>query len=86
MVVDDYGKLRCCEYLPVGIVDFDETGPIKAIGVDSGFEDDYLLDYAQEINNEDTDNYTINFRYGIDRNAILNSINRMIEERDNHDS
>ena len=81
--VDDYGKLRCCEYLPVGIVHFDATGHIENMGIENGYEDQLLLEYAEDINNVDEDNYTLNMfhMYRIDRSRAIKNIMHIIEER-----
>ena len=73
---DSYGKMRCCEYLPVGVVKWDEDGHIEDLPIDNGFEDGYLLDYAGKINNEDLDNFTIYVlrQDGIDREKVLENI------------
>lgn len=72
MVIDDYGKLRSCAYLPIAIAEFDENGHIREDVVTDGFEDEVLVDYAQAINNDDLDDYTLTFTHtqGIDRDAI----------------
>jgi len=75
---DYYGKMRCCEYLPVAIAEYDEDGDviedIDITGLE--FEDRYLVDYSGKVNNEDFDNYTLNFvrTVGIDRDAIAKKI------------
>ena len=82
---DDYGKLRCCEYLPIAIAEYDENGDvienIDETGVD--FEDRYLVDYSGKVNNEDLDNYTIGFirTVGIDRSAIADKIFKIAQSR-----
>lgn len=46
---EDYGKLRCCEYLPIGLIEFDENG--KVIPIDTAlFEDDYDAYTIEELN------------------------------------
>lgn len=61
MTIDDYGKMRTCEYFPVAIVDFDENGDI--IERPYSLHDDvtYLkkLKYEGTINNNDVDGYEI---------------------------
>lgn len=73
--LDSYGKMRCCEYLPIGVATYGEDGKIQEV-VDSAFEDGYILDYAGKINNEDLDNFTIySLRAeGIDRDNILKRV------------
>lgn len=48
-VVDNYGKLRCCEYQPVGLIEYDEQGNVIPIEVDI-FEDDYERHSIGELN------------------------------------
>lgn len=59
--IDEYGKMRTCEYFPVAIVDFDENGDI--IERPYSLHDDvtYLkkLKYEGTINNNDIDGYEI---------------------------
>lgn len=59
---DNYGKMRTCEYLPIGTVDFDEFGDvIDDISTDA-YEDDYFntICYEGNINNEDPNGYALN--------------------------
>lgn len=53
---DSYGKLRCCEYYPVAIVEY-KDGVIQQPELDNGFDDSFLdivlADYG--INNEDVE-------------------------------
>ena len=59
--IDEYGKMRTCEYFPVALIDFDEEGNI----IESSYSlyDDvaYLqsLKYEGDINNVDIDGYEI---------------------------
>jgi len=75
---DYYGKMRCCEYLPIAIAEYDDDGnvieDVDITGLE--FEDRYLVDYSGKVNNEDFDNYTLNFvrTIGIDRDAIAKKI------------
>lgn len=75
---DTYGKLRCCEYLPIAIAHYDENGDViedvDVMGLD--MEDKYLVDYSGKVNNEDFDQYTLNFvrTIGIDRDGIAKRI------------
>ena len=54
--VDSYGKIRCCEYYPVAIVEY-KDGVIQQPELDNGFDDSFLdivlADYG--INNEDVE-------------------------------
>lgn len=40
--IDDYGKLRTCEYLPIALCDFDEYGHVIPYNVDNGFDSKYV--------------------------------------------
>ena len=59
--IDEYGKMRTCEYFPVALIDFDEEGNI--IESSYSLHDDvaYLqsLKYEGDINNVDIDGYEI---------------------------
>lgn len=76
---DSYGKMRCCEYLPIAIAEFGPDGHIKEDVITDGFEDEILVDYAGKVNNNDLDDYTIGYAgtVGIDRAAIADRIMRM---------
>ena len=39
---DNYGKIRCCEYYPVAIVDRDKEGNLLEPKFKDGFDDDFL--------------------------------------------
>jgi len=84
-VIDDYGKMRCCEYLPIAIAEWTEDGHIKECIDTHGFEDGYLIDYSGKVNNEDVDNYTLNYirTVGIDRQAIADKIFAIAKENNN---
>ena len=75
---DCYGKMRCCEYLPIAIAQYDKDDnvveDVDITGLE--FEDRYLVDYSGKVNNNDFDNYTLNFvrTVGIDRDAIAKKI------------
>lgn len=58
---DSYGKMRVCEYLPIGTITFDENGDVVDNITTDGYEDEYFqhICYEGDINNEDKDNYTI---------------------------
>lgn len=72
--IDEYGKMRCCEYFPINIIDFDEFGNV--IEPEYDLDDDIIYlskyDYEGEVNNEDIDNYTINTK--MSREDIYESI------------
>ena len=58
--VDDYGKMRCCEYYPVAIVEY-KDGVIQQPELDNGFDDSFLDILLTEygINNEDVEVQTL---------------------------
>lgn len=58
---DSYGKMRVCEYLPIGTITFDENDDVVDNITTDGYEDDYFqhICYEGEVNNVDNDNYTI---------------------------
>jgi hypothetical protein len=78
--IDEYGKMRTCEYFPIAIIDFDKNGDI--IESPYSLHDDvaYLkeLRYEGDINNVDIDGYEIKHSH-IGRedmyNKILQSLN-----------
>lgn len=59
---DGYGKMRCCAYYPISIIQRDEDRNIIDEGIDDGFEDNFMqqIAYNGEVNTEDEGNYTIN--------------------------
>ena len=59
--IDQYGKMRCCEYFPVALIDFDKNGDVIEPECPLYNDVAYLkqLTYEGEINNEDVDNYRI---------------------------
>ena len=61
MVIDNYGKLRCCEYFPVALVDFDENGDVIESPISLYNDIEYLkhIKYDGEINNEEDVTYEI---------------------------
>lgn len=58
--VDDYGKIRCCEYYPVAIVEY-KDGVIQQPELDNGFDDSFLNIVLTEygVNNNDVEVQTI---------------------------
>lgn len=54
--VDDYGKMRCCEYYPVAIVEY-KDGVIQQPELDNGFDDSFLDIVLTEygVNNNDVE-------------------------------
>lgn len=84
MPEDSYGKMRCCEYLPIAIAKFGTDGHIIEDVVTDGFEDDLLINYAGQVNNADLDDYTLGYTgtVGIDRAAIANRIMQIAQSRE----
>ncbi len=58
---DSYGKMRCCAYYPVALVERDADGKIINDNVPDGFEDDFIdiIKYQGEINNKETTTYRL---------------------------
>lgn len=73
--IDNYGKMRCCEYLPTGIVHFDKNGQIIEPPISIESDIDYLkhISYDGDINNDDYNQYQI-FRTGTSREEIFANI------------
>lgn len=73
--IDEYGKMRTCEYYPIALIDFDSHGDI--IENPYSLYDDvaYLkeLTYEGTINNTDIDSYEISHTYA-SREEMYNSI------------
>ena len=59
--IDDYGKMRTCAYYPVSVVEFDDNGDIIDMGIEDGFEDDFIdkISYSGLINNNDINPYFV---------------------------
>ncbi len=59
---DNYGKMRCCAYYPIALIQRDKNGDIIDEKIDDGFEDDFIekIAYDGDINNVDDANYSIN--------------------------
>lgn len=59
--IDQYGKMRTCEYFPIAIIDFDENGDIVENEYSLHNDVAYLkeLRYEGNINNNDIDGYEI---------------------------
>ena len=75
MTIDEYGKMRTCEYFPVAIIDFDENGDIIESPYSLHNDVAYLkeLRYEGSINNKDIDGYEISHTYAT-REEMYNSI------------
>jgi hypothetical protein len=59
--VDDYGKLRTCEYLPIALVEFDDNKDVIPYNLEDGFESNWVKEilYDGEQGTEDTPTYRI---------------------------
>ena len=59
--IDEYGKMRVCEYFPINLIDFDSNGDVIEPDYDLSDDIAYLeqSDYEGDVNNEDVDNYTL---------------------------
>lgn len=83
--IDQYGKMRTCEYFPVALIDFDENGDV--IEPECSLYNDvaYLkqLTYEGEINNEDVDKYTI-IETHLTREQTYDSILKRLETLNNN--
>jgi hypothetical protein len=84
--IDEYGKMRVCEYFPVAIVDFDENGNVVEPPYDVHTDVEYLNQIAYEgvINNNDVDNYEIQNIHRT-REDIYASILARLEENEDDD-
>ena len=63
--IDEYGKMRTCEYFPVAVIDFDENGDIIENSYSMHDDVAYLkeLKYEGNINNVDVNGYEISNIY-----------------------
>lgn len=79
--IDEYGKMRTCEYFPIEIIDFDENGDI--IENPYSLHDDvaYLkeLRYEGTINNVDVDGYEISHTHA-NREEMYDSILKRLND------
>lgn len=82
--IDEYGKMRTCEYFPIGIVDFDENGDVVEPDYDIHSDIEYLkqIQYVGDINNDDVNNYVIH-NSNINREDLYSSIIDSLTEEDN---
>lgn len=80
---DDYGKLRCCEYYPVAVVERDEEGNIKEPVFEDGFDDSFLdftlTNYG--VNNDDPEKQLIHLPTipELRKEQILKNLNEIRE-------
>ena len=78
--IDSYGKMRCCEYFPVAIVDFDENGDVIEKPYSLYNDVAYLkhIRYEGNINNEDVNHYELSTTYNSNEelyDSILSRLN-----------
>ena len=76
---DSYGKMRTCEYFPIAIIDFDESGDIVESSYSLHDDVAYLkeLRYEGTINNVDVDGYEISHTHA-NREEMYESILRSL--------
>lgn len=82
---DSYGKMRTCKYLPVAIIDFDESNRVKEPVINMHSDINYLKSiqedlYNGNINNEDVNHYQLNNNRRLPRELVYqNILNRLSE-------
>lgn len=83
--IDEYGKMRTCEYFPVALIDFDKHGDVIEPECPLYNDVAYLkqLTYEGEINNEDIDMYTI-IETHLTREQTYDSILKRLETLNNN--
>ena len=84
MTIDNYGKMRCCEYLPVAMVSYNDGGDLIESKVSLHSDINYLKEikstlYKGEINNNDVDNYEISVGNNLTREEMYDSILKRIK-------
>lgn len=82
--IDDYGKMRCCEYLPVAMVSYDNRGSLVEPKISLHSDIQYLKEikgslYKGDINNKDIDNYEISVGNSLSREEMYDSILQRIK-------
>ena len=80
--IDEYGKMRVCEYFPVAIVDFDDDGNVIEPPYDVHTDVEYLnsIVYDGDFNNEDVDNYEIQNLYKTREDVYASILDRLEED------
>jgi hypothetical protein len=80
--IDEYGKMRVCEYFPVAIVDFDDNGNVIEPPYDVHTDVEYLnsIVYDGDFNNEDVDNYEIQNLYKTREDVYASILDRLEED------
>lgn len=83
-VEDSYGKMRTCEYLPIGTIEFDEEGNVVDNITTEGYEDEYFnkISYKGEVNNRDANNYTLSLPscLEVDKETAWENLRRIAKE------
>lgn len=81
--IDEYGKMRTCEYFPIAIVDFDENGDIVEKPYSLYNDVAYLkeLRYEGDINNVDIDSYEISHTCSSREEMYDNILRRLNDNR-----
>lgn len=82
--IDSYGKMRCCEYLPVAMVSYNDEGDLVEPKISLHSDIQYLKEikdslYKGEINNKDVDNYEISVGNNLTREEMYDSILQRIK-------
>lgn len=59
--IDNYGKMRCCRYLPIAVISYDNNGNVIEPSYDLSKDIEYIknIQYDGEVNNNDVNNYTV---------------------------
>jgi hypothetical protein len=82
--IDDYGKLRTCEYLPIALCEFDETGHVIPYNADDGFESSFVktILYDGAKSTEEMPAYVMNAPEipEINKSAITDRIYQMAQK------
>lgn len=84
MTIDNYGKMRCCEYLPVAMVSYNDEGDLVEPKISLHSDINYLKEirdslYRGEINNKDVDNYEISVGNNLTREEMYDKILQRIK-------
>ena len=92
---EEYGKLRCCAYLPIAEAQWDEDGHIIPFRTDSGFEDPFVptILYDGVLATEDSAQYVIPIPREMDDNLyssetisekVLNIARQYMKNKDDY--
>lgn len=83
--LDDYGKLRCCSYFPIKVVEFDKNGVLIDDIETSGFEHDYMesVTYSGDINYNNEIKYYLEFPKipEINKELIIEKLNKFKNDK-----